>query len=71
MPELPELSLVHTTSNTQRQSHTIPFISKQSWQFPDTGCRHAWRHKKVEICFESDNQLEWSTWSAAIFLKLN
>ncbi len=27
---------VHTTSDTQRQSDTIPFISMESWRFPAT-----------------------------------
>ncbi len=29
-------SPVHTTSDTQRQSDTIPFISMESWRFPAT-----------------------------------
>jgi len=57
MPELPELSLIHipaTRSDKATQSHS--FQSRAgNFQTQDA---HAWRHKKVEICFESDNQLE-------------
>ncbi len=36
MQRLAPLSPVHTTSDTQRQSDTIPFISMESWRFPAT-----------------------------------